>query len=178
MRKTGPVSPASGGPVFEDFVVNGDVGTERVVPLADGRTAILSPPASDLATARITLFDGNKPTTIPIVFDGAKPSAPGKARAKRRRRRRRRSPAARRRRDRQRGAPLGHVAARRRRAHARRALGVGRALGPLRRRRGERERARQARPLRAPISAPRWCRAATASAGRRRARASRRSTAA
>ncbi len=65
--------------VFEDFVVNGDVGTERVIPLADGRTAILSPPASDLATARITLFDGNKPTTIPIVFDGAKPNAVGKA---------------------------------------------------------------------------------------------------
>ncbi len=38
MRKTG---------AFEDFVVNGDVGTERVVPLMDGRTAILSPPASD-----------------------------------------------------------------------------------------------------------------------------------
>ncbi len=70
MRKTG---------AFEDFVVNGDVGTERVVPLADGRTAILSPPASDLATARVTLFDGNKPSTIPIVFDGAKPPKPGKA---------------------------------------------------------------------------------------------------
>ncbi|HEY2368889.1 MAG TPA: hypothetical protein VGH87_20980, partial [Polyangiaceae bacterium] len=64
---------------FEDFVVNGDVGTERVVPLADGRTAILSPPASDLATARVTIFDGNKPATIPIVFDGAKPPPPGKA---------------------------------------------------------------------------------------------------
>jgi hypothetical protein len=63
---------------FEDFVVNGDVGTERVVPLSDGRTAILSPPASDLATARITLFDGNKPSTIPIVFDGAKAPAPSK----------------------------------------------------------------------------------------------------
>jgi hypothetical protein len=54
---------------FEDFVVNGDVGTERVVPLMDGRTAILSPPAGDLATARLTIFDGKRPTTIPIVFD-------------------------------------------------------------------------------------------------------------
>ncbi len=54
---------------FEDFVVNGDVGTERVVPLSDGRTAILSPPVSDLATARLTIFDGKRPTTIPIVFD-------------------------------------------------------------------------------------------------------------
>ncbi len=61
---------------FEDFVVNGDVGTERVVPLADGRTAIISPPASDLATARLTIFDGAHPSTIPIVFDGAKPAAP------------------------------------------------------------------------------------------------------
>ncbi len=57
------------GAVFEDFVVNGDVGTERVVPLADGRTAILSPPVSDLATARLTVFDGKRPKTIPIVFD-------------------------------------------------------------------------------------------------------------
>jgi hypothetical protein len=60
---------APSAPVFEDFVVNGDVGTERVVPLADGRTAILSPPVSDLATARLTVFDGKRPKTIPIVFD-------------------------------------------------------------------------------------------------------------
>ncbi len=54
---------------FEDFVVNGDVGSERVVPLTDGRTAILSPPVGDLSTARLTIFDGKRPTTIPIVFD-------------------------------------------------------------------------------------------------------------
>ncbi len=69
---------------FEDFVVNGDVGTERVVPLSDGRTAILSPPVSDLATARVTIFDGKRPTTIPIVFDDvtAKKSSTNKAKKK------------------------------------------------------------------------------------------------
>ncbi len=64
---------------FEDFVVNGDVGTERVVPLADGRTAILSPPIADLATARLTVFDGTRPKTIPIVFDGAAAPRPPRA---------------------------------------------------------------------------------------------------
>ena len=64
---------------WEDFVVNGDVGTERVVPLTDGRTAILSPPVADLATARLTIFDGKKPTTIPITFDDV--TAPAKKKA-------------------------------------------------------------------------------------------------
>ena len=68
--------------LFEDFIVNGDVGTERVVPLADGRTTILSPPVGDLATARAwTVFDGKKPKTIPLAFerDDAPPSHGAKA---------------------------------------------------------------------------------------------------
>ncbi|HEY1959511.1 MAG TPA: hypothetical protein VGH28_28060 [Polyangiaceae bacterium] len=63
---------------FEDFVVNGDVGTERVVPLADGRTAIVSPPVGDLSTGRLTIFDGAKPKTIPLTFASAQ-AKPAKA---------------------------------------------------------------------------------------------------
>jgi hypothetical protein len=62
--------------VFEDFVVNGDVGTERVVPLTDGRTAILSPPVGDLASGRLTIFDGAKVKTIPLKFAKANPKPP------------------------------------------------------------------------------------------------------
>jgi len=60
---------------FDDFIVNGDVGTERIVPLADGRTAIVSPPIGDIGTGRITLFDGSKVKTIAISFSKT-PSSP------------------------------------------------------------------------------------------------------
>ena len=69
-----------GNRAFEDFVVNGDVGTERVVPLADGRTAIVSPPVGDIATGRLTIFDGAKPKTIPLVFSTVAPKPPARAR--------------------------------------------------------------------------------------------------
>jgi hypothetical protein len=67
---------------FEDFVVNGDVGTERVVPLADGRTAILSPPVGDVSTGRLTLFDGANVKTIPIVFAKGATSPPPRAKGR------------------------------------------------------------------------------------------------
>jgi hypothetical protein len=67
MRRTG---------AFEDFIVNGDVGTERVVPLADGRTAIVSPPVGDIGTARLTIFDGSRPRTIPIKIEGTSQPKP------------------------------------------------------------------------------------------------------
>ena len=63
---------------FEDFVVNGDVGAERVVPLADGRTAIISPPAGDLATARLTLFDGAHAKTTSLTFQLSTPPTPSR----------------------------------------------------------------------------------------------------
>ncbi len=56
------------GEVFQELDVKGDVGAERVVPLADGRTVIISPPQGDLAGARITVLDKGKATTYPIVF--------------------------------------------------------------------------------------------------------------
>lgn len=53
---------------FTELDVKGDVGAERIVPLADGRTVIVSPPQGDLAGARITVLDKGKATTFPIVF--------------------------------------------------------------------------------------------------------------
>ncbi|CAN5712512.1 hypothetical protein BH09MYX1_BH09MYX1_02480 [soil metagenome] len=56
------------GESFTELDVKGDIGAERVVPLADGRTVIVSPPQGDLAGARITVLDKGKATTFPIVF--------------------------------------------------------------------------------------------------------------
>jgi hypothetical protein len=53
---------------FQELEVKGEVGTERVVALLDGRTAIISPPQGDLAGARLTLLDHGKATTLPIAF--------------------------------------------------------------------------------------------------------------
>ncbi len=53
---------------WRELDVRGEVGGERVVALRDGRTAILSPPSGDLATARLTLLDGAHATTRPLTF--------------------------------------------------------------------------------------------------------------
>ena len=58
----------SAAETFQELEVKGEVGTERVVALADGRTAIISPPQGDLAGARLTILDHGKATTLPITF--------------------------------------------------------------------------------------------------------------
>ena len=58
---------------WREFLVRGDVDGERVVPLADGRVALLSPPHGDLATAHVTVLGGPAVLTRPISFDAAPP---------------------------------------------------------------------------------------------------------
>ncbi len=53
---------------WREVVVRGDVVGERVVVLADGRLAVVSPPPKADAPARLTLLDKGKATTVPIVF--------------------------------------------------------------------------------------------------------------
>jgi hypothetical protein len=55
--------------VFRDFYVRGDIGSERVVALADGRTAVVSPPQGNLASARLTLFGSGGASTVAVTFD-------------------------------------------------------------------------------------------------------------
>lgn len=54
---------------FREVKVKGDVGAERLVVLADKRIAILSPPAGEVTTARITLLDERgAASTLPLSF--------------------------------------------------------------------------------------------------------------
>ncbi|AKU96296.1 hypothetical protein AKJ09_02960 [Labilithrix luteola] len=53
---------------WREVHVRGDVGDGRVVMLADGKIAVLSPPQSQTAPARLTVLDNGKATTVPIVF--------------------------------------------------------------------------------------------------------------
>lgn len=53
---------------WREVHVRGDVGDGRVVMLADGKLAVLSPPQSQTAPARLTVLDNGKATTVPIVF--------------------------------------------------------------------------------------------------------------
>jgi hypothetical protein len=56
------------GNSFSELDVKGDVGAERIVPLADDRVAIVSPPQGDLAGARLTILDHGNAKTFPITF--------------------------------------------------------------------------------------------------------------
>jgi hypothetical protein len=53
---------------WREIHVRGEIGDERLVVLSDGRIAIVSPPRGDLATARVTILDKGKASTVPIVF--------------------------------------------------------------------------------------------------------------
>lgn len=54
--------------LWREIHVRGDAGTERVVVLADGRIVVISPPESATSPARLTILDGGKARTVPIVF--------------------------------------------------------------------------------------------------------------
>lgn len=54
--------------LWREVHVRGDVGDERVVVLADGRLAVISPPQSQSSPARLTLLDKGRATTVPVVF--------------------------------------------------------------------------------------------------------------
>jgi hypothetical protein len=54
--------------VWREVHVRGDVGGERVVVMADGRIAVVSPPQSQSAPARLTILDKGKAATLPVVF--------------------------------------------------------------------------------------------------------------
>jgi hypothetical protein len=58
---------------WREIHVRGEVGDERLVVLSDGRVAIVSPPRGDLATARLTVLDKGKASTVPIVFEAPPP---------------------------------------------------------------------------------------------------------
>lgn len=54
---------------FREVRVKGDVGSERLVVLADRRIAILSPPQGEVTTARLTLLDTKGAArTVPLTF--------------------------------------------------------------------------------------------------------------
>ncbi len=53
---------------WREVHVRGDVGGERVVVLADGKIAVVSPPQGQTAPARITLLEKGRATTLPVVF--------------------------------------------------------------------------------------------------------------
>ena len=63
---------------WEEFHVRGQIGSERIVVLGDGRVAVLSPPTGDLSTARLTLLDKGKTSSVPVTFHaaGANPDVP------------------------------------------------------------------------------------------------------
>ncbi len=53
---------------WREIRVRGDIGGERIVVLADGRVAVVSPPHGDVTTARLTTLDKGKATTVAISF--------------------------------------------------------------------------------------------------------------
>src|SRR5690606_24539296 len=53
---------------WREIHVRGSSGGERVVVLEDGRIVVLSPPEAPDGTARITVMEGSKARTSPIVF--------------------------------------------------------------------------------------------------------------
>jgi hypothetical protein len=53
---------------WREVHVRGDVGGERVVVLADGKIAVVSPPQGQVSPARITLLDKGRATTLPVAF--------------------------------------------------------------------------------------------------------------
>ena len=63
---------------WREIHVRGEIGGERLVVLADGRVAVISPPTRELTTARVTVMDGRKSATVPLTFHAAlaDPDAP------------------------------------------------------------------------------------------------------
>ena len=53
---------------WREVHVRGDVAGERVIVLADGKIAVISPPQGQAAPARITLLDKGRATTLPVAF--------------------------------------------------------------------------------------------------------------
>jgi hypothetical protein len=53
---------------WREVHVRGDVGGERVVALADGRIVVISPPQGFSSSARITVLDKGRTTTVPVQF--------------------------------------------------------------------------------------------------------------
>jgi len=53
---------------WREIRVRGDVGGERIVVLTDNRVAVVSPPHGDVTTARLTVLDRGKATTVAISF--------------------------------------------------------------------------------------------------------------
>jgi hypothetical protein len=60
---------------FREIRLRGQSGGERVVVLADGRVAVLSPPEGDLSTARLTLLTNGASSTVPLAFPPLHPDA-------------------------------------------------------------------------------------------------------
>jgi hypothetical protein len=54
---------------WRDIRLEGNVGAERVVALADSRVVILSPPEGNIAAARVTILDGERARSVPMVFE-------------------------------------------------------------------------------------------------------------
>ena len=54
--------------VWREIHVRGDASSERIVVLADGKIAVVSPPQGQTTPARVTLLDKGKAVTLPIVF--------------------------------------------------------------------------------------------------------------
>ncbi len=54
--------------VWREVHVRGDASGERVVVLADGKIAVVSPPQGPNAPARLTLLDKGKATTVAITY--------------------------------------------------------------------------------------------------------------
>lgn len=53
---------------WREVHVRGDVGAERVVVLADGKIAVVSPPEGQTTPARLTLLEKGRAVTLPVVF--------------------------------------------------------------------------------------------------------------
>ena len=53
---------------WREVHVRGDVGGERVIVLADGKIAVVSPPQGHSGSARLTLLDKGHATTLPVAF--------------------------------------------------------------------------------------------------------------
>jgi len=53
---------------WREVHVRGDVGGERVVVLADGRIAVVSPPQGQTGVGRLTILDKGRATTLPVTL--------------------------------------------------------------------------------------------------------------
>ncbi len=56
-----------------ELKLRGDALQERVVPLGDGRIALIGPPTGNLEAARITIVDGDRAKTAPLAFPKVAP---------------------------------------------------------------------------------------------------------